>query len=52
VIGLIPLFGRADDRHEPRPLSINQHRDQFLRIPAPLLTRALAEREQTLGHCV
>jgi len=36
VVGLIPLFGHPDHGHEPHPLSLIRHRDQFLAMSAPL----------------
>src|SRR5215467_4425642 len=37
------LFGRADDRHEAHPLSVSRHRDQFLRMSAPVHEASHAE---------
>src|SRR5215467_5679234 len=35
MVGLIPLFGHPDHRHEPHPLSLIRHRDQLLPVSAP-----------------
>ena len=34
MVGLIPLFGHPDHRHEPHPLSLIRHRDQLLLMAA------------------
>src|SRR5215467_606341 len=47
------LHRRTDDRHEPQPLSVIRHRDQFLRMSTPVHEASHAEeRPADLAECL